>query len=417
MPSAPQRSNMLNREQTEEWKGWMQILFLLYHYFNGKEIYNSIRIFIACYVWLTGFGHTSFCFAKKEYTIIRVVKMLLRLNFLVTFLCMMMKNEWMLYYICALHALWFIITYGTMAIFHQYNNHRSLFLFKIGILTLVCFFLWDFKIFMEYFGLVKDKTQVVDIFDIVWRPFLFLLHDAKGSLYEFQFRTYLDHYVGIAGILCAYFYPNYEALVLFFERERSKREEWTFKGLLALSLVVVCGIWAYYILLIPDRFSYNNYHPYTSFVPIFAFIILRNITPWLRKYHVQSLAWMGRITLETYLVQFHIFLGRNTRALVQYLPDNYPAMNLLVVSVVFVLVSYLLFNITGVLSDALIPYTSTNWQMLSRSGWVLAAGAAFCGVGLLVQTLIPSVALFSFVFALLALIPFYALIHHFAKPK
>lgn len=36
--------------------GRPQVLFLLYHYFNAKEIYNAIRVFIAAYVWMTGFG-------------------------------------------------------------------------------------------------------------------------------------------------------------------------------------------------------------------------------------------------------------------------------------------------------------------------------------------------------------------------
>jgi hypothetical protein len=44
----------LQREQTEEWKGWMQIMFLLYHYFEASSTYNAIRIYIAAYVWMTG---------------------------------------------------------------------------------------------------------------------------------------------------------------------------------------------------------------------------------------------------------------------------------------------------------------------------------------------------------------------------
>ena len=30
------------RDQTEEWKGWMQLMFLLYHYFDAKELYNGV---------------------------------------------------------------------------------------------------------------------------------------------------------------------------------------------------------------------------------------------------------------------------------------------------------------------------------------------------------------------------------------
>ena len=58
----------LNRHQTEEWKGWMQILFLLYHYWDAKEMYNAIRIFIACYVWMTGFGNFSFYYVRKDFS-------------------------------------------------------------------------------------------------------------------------------------------------------------------------------------------------------------------------------------------------------------------------------------------------------------------------------------------------------------
>ena len=30
-------TSSLHREQTEEMKGWMQVLFLLYHYFNAGK--------------------------------------------------------------------------------------------------------------------------------------------------------------------------------------------------------------------------------------------------------------------------------------------------------------------------------------------------------------------------------------------
>jgi hypothetical protein len=49
-------NEVLNRQQTEEWKGWMQLILLLYHYMHATEVYNGIRVMITCYVWLTGFG-------------------------------------------------------------------------------------------------------------------------------------------------------------------------------------------------------------------------------------------------------------------------------------------------------------------------------------------------------------------------
>ena len=35
------RPDVLNREQSEEWKGWMQFMFLLYHYYKADEVGNS----------------------------------------------------------------------------------------------------------------------------------------------------------------------------------------------------------------------------------------------------------------------------------------------------------------------------------------------------------------------------------------
>jgi hypothetical protein len=60
---------LLNRPQTEEWKGWMQVLFLLYHYFEARELYNAIRIFIAGYVWMTGFGNFSYYYRTGDFSI------------------------------------------------------------------------------------------------------------------------------------------------------------------------------------------------------------------------------------------------------------------------------------------------------------------------------------------------------------
>lgn len=48
-----------------------QVLFLLYHYFAAAEIYNAIRVFIAAYVWMTGFGNFSYYYVRKDFRVAR----------------------------------------------------------------------------------------------------------------------------------------------------------------------------------------------------------------------------------------------------------------------------------------------------------------------------------------------------------
>ena len=48
---AKDSDQILSRLQTEEWKGIMQIGFVMYHYFDAAEVYNLIRVFIGAYIW------------------------------------------------------------------------------------------------------------------------------------------------------------------------------------------------------------------------------------------------------------------------------------------------------------------------------------------------------------------------------
>ena len=50
------------------------MLFLLYHYFDAKEVYNAIRVFIAGYVWLTGYGNFSYYYRSNDFSIGRWVR-------------------------------------------------------------------------------------------------------------------------------------------------------------------------------------------------------------------------------------------------------------------------------------------------------------------------------------------------------
>jgi hypothetical protein len=87
-------ASILSRDQTEEWKGWMQVLFLMYHYFAAAELYNAIRVFIAAYVWMTGYGNFLYYVKTGDFSLRRVGQTLWRLNFLVAVCCVAMKNRY-----------------------------------------------------------------------------------------------------------------------------------------------------------------------------------------------------------------------------------------------------------------------------------------------------------------------------------
>ena len=71
--------------------------------------------------------------------------------------------------------------------------------------------------------------------------------------------------------------------------------------------LAVAAYWYFFYFSLPKR-PYNAVHPYTSFIAIFAYLVLRNLTAGLRKRHMHLFAWCGKITLETYILQFHVWM-------------------------------------------------------------------------------------------------------------
>eukprot|EP00732_Lithocolla_globosa_P004043 Lithocolla_globosa_v1_NODE_3498_length_1655_cov_24.973750.p1 type:complete len:469 gc:universal NODE_3498_length_1655_cov_24.973750:1484-78(-) len=342
---------ILSREQTEEWKGIMQIGFVLYHYFKVAEAYNLIRLFIGAYVWMTGFGNFSFFWVKKDYSLMRMIKTLLRLNLSVAVLCGLMDRNYMLYYVCPLHTFFYLTTYVTMAIYPQMNYEPF----------------WMRIKFLVHFVILFVLFEVPSVFETVWLP-LYPLVQLNDSLHEWHFRSGLDHYASFFGMLFAYNYPTLEMALKWVE-DQAPLKHLFWKGLVLVVMIIILIPYYIYVFTL-NKFEYNYYHPYTSFIPITAYIILRNMVPLARKKVIGVFQWCGTITLETYLLQFHIWLVHDAKYRLVLIP-NFPHYTFFWASVGFVALSYMLFQSSVFISGWLVPNNLTNSALLFRFGSVL----------------------------------------------
>eukprot|EP00929_Paragymnodinium_shiwhaense_P121800 TRINITY_DN9417_c0_g1_i1.p1 TRINITY_DN9417_c0_g1~~TRINITY_DN9417_c0_g1_i1.p1 ORF type:complete len:587 (+),score=105.46 TRINITY_DN9417_c0_g1_i1:111-1871(+) len=366
---------LLPREQTDEWKGWMQFMFVLYHYFAEKEVYNAIRIFIAAYVWMTGYGNYHLYIRGKAFTTRRTLQMLFRLNFLGALACLALANEYLLYYICGMHTLFTVFVLAALYIRADLNSSMKVIWIKIAacaVLTAVLYDGPDF-IFRGVFGTLPIVRQMFAFHDPLHPEF-------KDEMHEWHFRSGLDRYNWVIGMMCAALYTYAEDFYKYLYDlplvQRLQRQA----GLLAVLAVPTFAWWWFVFSL--DKLPYNVMHPFTSFWPLVVFIVLRNFTTTLREYYMSFFAYFGTYTLETYIMQFHVWMATtgpngSPKKLLSFLPDWVPYhywANLAVATAIYLFLSVRFQHVTTVIRDFFFPEDMRSMLAI----WTVSVCVATC---------------------------------------
>ena len=333
----PPCTALLGRDQTEEWKGWMQFLFVEYHYFHAVQVYNPIRIFVSSYVWMTGFGNFSFFYIKRDFSFVRMAQMFWRLNFLVLLLVATMDNMYILYYIVPLHTFYFFLVTATMWVGRARNHDPAFMRRKIFAVFAIIFFVWD-------------CPGVFDALHAWWMPHAY--PPLGGILHEWHFRSYLDHYSSAIGMIFAL---NYPVMTEWLKRAEALPGRWPaiVKGT-TLALLLGCAALWMGAVGVTGKYTFNARSPYSFFLPVLCYIFARNCSVWLRSGHLTLFAWAGKITLETYLLQHHVLLTSNAKTLLVLIP-GFPTCNLLLVTSIYLLCALKLYRLTLHLRAMAIP--------------------------------------------------------------
>ncbi|XP_045420321.1 N-acetylneuraminate 9-O-acetyltransferase isoform X3 [Lemur catta] len=198
--------------------------------------------------------------------------------------------------------------------------------------------------------------------------------ELKGNVYEWWFRWRLDRYVVFHGMLFAFIYLALQKRQVLSEGKGEPLFSNKISNFLLFISVVSFLTYSIWASSCKNKAECNELHPSVSVVQILAFILIRNIPGYARSVYSSFFAWFGKISLELFICQYHIWLAADTRGILVLIPGN-PMLNIIVSTFIFVCVAHEISQITNDLAQIIIP--KDNSSLLKRLACI---AAFFCGL-------------------------------------
>ncbi|XP_059058073.1 N-acetylneuraminate 9-O-acetyltransferase [Achroia grisella] len=357
---ASRSSKILHREQTDEWKGWMQLVILIYQVTGASKvlpIYMLVRALVSAYLFLTGYGHFYYTWNTGDTGLVRYFRVIFRLNFLTVVLCLTMNRPYQFYSFIPLVSFWYTLMFVifalpphiTQASSHTVESRPYQYLYitlkVIGLLTIVTVLYMSEVFFQKIF---------------VTRPWKALFVNADDDIHQWWLRWKQDRYSVACGVTFALARLAAGGASTGVSIVASTGASAGAGALLALAALATYLAFA---LLCSSAVDCDEVHSYAAFVPVVAYIILRNLSPGLRSRHSAMFAWVGAVSLELFASHSHIWLAADTHGVLVLVPAA-PALNLLITSYIFVCAAHEIHALTAVVLPYAVP---DDWRLVIRN--------------------------------------------------
>lgn len=251
------------------------------------------------------------------------------MNLLTVVLAYSMNADYLFYYFAPLVSMWYLVIYGTMVIGCRFNERTP---FLVGkIFTSMAVMTWFFN----------QPWLVEALFDVLEKTCA-----IHWSAKEWTFRVKLDLWIVYFGMLTSL------AFMKIREHRLTDHALWPVAVKVSIGASAFAMLWFFaFELWQPTKFTYNGWHPYVSCIPVTAFFILRNANHTLRSASSNMFAFIGRCSLETFIIQYHLWMAADTKGLLMVIPwTQWRIVNMALTTTVFIYVSHQVSQATTVIT-------------------------------------------------------------------